>query len=54
MNGSPRHRMFDRFAPIVIGLIVLPAVGVAGYCWIEGWSLLDALYMTVTTLGTVG
>lgn len=34
MNGSPRHRMFDRFAPIVIGLIVLPAVGVAGYCWI--------------------
>ncbi len=54
MNGSPRHRMFDRFAPIVIGLIVLPAVGVAGYCWIEGWSLLDALYMTVTTLATVG
>ena len=49
MNGSPRHRMFDRFAPIVIGLIVLPAVGVAGYCWIEGWSLLDALYMIVTS-----
>lgn len=54
MNGSLRHRLFDRFAPIVIGLIVLPAVGVAGYCWIEGWSLLDALYMTVTTLATVG
>jgi voltage-gated potassium channel len=54
MNGSSRQRLFDRFAPMVIGLIVLPAVGVAGYCWIEGWSFLDALYMTVTTLATVG
>ena len=54
MTGSPRQRLFDRFAPIVIGLLVLPAIGVAGYCWIEGWSLLDALYMTITTLATVG
>ena len=54
MNGSPRQRLFDRFAPMVIGLVVLPAIGVAGYCWIENWSLLDALYMTVTTLATVG
>ena len=54
MNGSPRQRLFDRFAPIVIGLIVLPAVGVTGYWWIEGWSFLDALFMTVITLSTVG
>ena len=54
MTRSPRQRLFDRFAPIVIGLLVLPAIGVAGYCWIEGWSVLDALYMTVTTLATVG
>ena len=54
MNGPSRQRLLDRFTPIVIGLIVLPAAGVAGYCWIEGWSVLDALYMTVTTLATVG
>jgi voltage-gated potassium channel len=30
------------------------AAGVAGYRIIEGWSLFDALYMTVTTISTVG
>ena len=54
MNGSPRQRLFERFAPIVAGLLVLPGIGVAGYCWIEGWPVLDALYMTVITLSTVG
>jgi voltage-gated potassium channel len=27
---------------------------VLGYCWIEGWSWFDALYMTVITLATIG
>ncbi len=54
MKGSPRQHLFDRFAPIVIGLIVLPAIGMLGYRWIEGWSFLDALYMTVITLSSVG
>ena len=54
MNRSFKQRTLDRFLPMVAGLVVLPAIGVAGYHWIEGWPLLDALYMTVITLSTVG
>jgi voltage-gated potassium channel len=39
------------------GLIILAgiiAAGTVGYALIEGWSLTDALYMTVITISTVG
>jgi len=36
---------------VFAGVVV---VGVAGYMLIEGWPLLDAVYMTVTTISTVG
>lgn len=35
-------------------LALLVTVGVTGYMGIEGWQFLDALYMTIITLGTVG
>ena len=35
-------------------LLILPLIGTAGYMIIEGWGFLDALYMTVTTITTVG
>ena len=35
-------------------LLLLITVGTFGYKSIEGWRLLDAVYMTVITLGTVG
>jgi voltage-gated potassium channel len=35
-------------------LILLPIIGTLGYMIIEGWGFLDALYMTVTTVTTVG
>jgi voltage-gated potassium channel len=35
-------------------LIGLTLAGSLGYVWIEGWSFADALFMTVTTLATVG
>lgn len=35
-------------------LLLLVSIGTAGYMAIEGWVFLDALYMTVITLGTVG
>ena len=38
----------------VLLLILIIMFGVTGYMIIEDWGLLDALYMTVTTLTTVG
>ena len=39
----------------VAGLVIIAvATGTLGYHWVEGWTLFDALYMTVITLGTVG
>ena len=38
----------------ILLLLLLLATGVAGYLIIEGWSIMDALYMTVITVTTVG
>ncbi len=38
----------------IVALIAVIAVGTAGYVWIEGWSVLLGLYMTVITISTVG
>jgi voltage-gated potassium channel len=35
-------------------IVVVAATGTVGYMALEGWSLLDALYMTVITMGTIG
>jgi voltage-gated potassium channel len=43
-----------RFLQIIYAVIIVVAIGVIGYKLIEGWTLLDSLYMTVITLGTVG
>ena len=54
-----RHRLRDHLLASPVRLpVVLVALslvyGTAGYMAIEGFSLLDAVYMTVTTLTTVG
>jgi voltage-gated potassium channel len=49
-----RTSLSSRIRQIVILLVILHIIGVAGYMIIEGWSFIDALYMTVITLGTVG
>lgn len=38
----------------ILMLLVVVLFGICGYTWIEGWDLLDSLYMTIITLSTVG
>ncbi|MEI6892367.1 MAG: NAD-binding protein [Pontiella sp.] len=38
----------------VIGIILVLLFGTIGYCTLEGWGWLDAFYMTVITVSTVG
>lgn len=46
--------MVRRLSIAVLVLAALLAVGTLGYITIEGWGVLDSLYMTVITVGTVG
>jgi voltage-gated potassium channel len=41
-----------RLPAVLLGLVLI--AGVAGYMLIEGWDLLDAFYMTIITISTVG
>ncbi len=43
-----------RFRLPVVLLVIVLTVGVIGYMTLEGWSLLDAFYMTIITISTVG
>ena len=43
-----------RLIPPFLILFVIVVVGITGYSLLEGWSILDAVYMLVITLFTVG
>jgi len=43
-----------RFALAVLLVALMAAIGAAGYMLIEHWSVLDAFYMSVITISTVG
>jgi voltage-gated potassium channel len=46
--------MKARLLPTLLLLIVVVAGGTIGYVLVEGWSVWDAVYMTITTVATVG
>jgi voltage-gated potassium channel len=45
---------FRRLLPSIIIVLIVVVVGTLGYIVIEGWPLLDAVYMVIITLFTVG
>jgi voltage-gated potassium channel len=49
-----RRRISRRFSLTLVTLIGLLIIGVSGYRLLEGMSFIDALYMTITTITTVG
>lgn len=59
LPSLPWRRGLSRFWPreLMAGVLMLAfwtLLGTAGFVNIEGWSVADALYMTVTTISTVG
>ena len=49
-----REAIAHPFVAVIVMLLMLLGIGTAGYVLIEGWSPLDALYMTVITMTTIG
>ena len=49
-RAQPQNRFMLAFAIF----LVLILIGTSGYRWLEGMSFIDALYMTVITISTVG
>jgi voltage-gated potassium channel len=45
---------FRKIAQWTASLMALLLLGSLGFMWVEGWDFFDSLYMTVTTLTTVG
>ena len=54
MGPVVQQRVVRRFLFPIISLAVLLAAGTAGYRWMESLGTIDALYMTVITISTVG
>ncbi|MDQ4078842.1 MAG: NAD-binding protein [Chloroflexota bacterium] len=49
-----RHDALRQLRLAVLVLVLLLAIGTLGYMWLEGLGLIDAAYMAVITLTTVG
>lgn len=54
IDYGPRGEGVRRMRRAVAMLVIVMIVGTIGYTFFEGWSFIDALYMTVITIGTIG
>src|SRR5690242_8663698 len=54
MNRRRIDNPLLRFRLPAILLVIVIAVGVLGYMTIEGWNFLDAFFMVIITISTVG
>ncbi|MEM7801906.1 MAG: NAD-binding protein [Chloroflexota bacterium] len=44
----------SQFGLILIPIVVLITIGTLGYSFLEGWTLLESLYVTIITITTIG
>ncbi len=49
-----RYIFYRPIFVVVVFLLLLIAIGTSGYMLIEGWPMLDAAYMTIITMSTIG
>ena len=49
-----RQLLRNQLGLVLIPITILLLIGTFGYAFLEGWSLLDALYATIITVTTVG
>lgn len=49
-----RSKLFSRIYYFLLLLILITSGGTIGYMFIEGWAFVDAFYMTIITVSTVG
>lgn len=49
-----RSGLQERIGRLLVTLALITLAATLGYMWIEGWGPVEALYMTVITLSTVG
>jgi voltage-gated potassium channel len=54
MSRARFHHPLRRFRLAATLLAVIVACGISGYMLIDGWNLLDAFYMVIITISTVG
>ncbi len=53
-NDFNKKTIIRRIAAPILVIIVIIIIGTSWYSIIEGWSVLDAMYMTVITVTTIG
>lgn len=54
LSRSLQQARRSSLLPLLIPFLLLVAMGTFAYAWLEGWTLLDALYATIITITTVG